>query len=55
MATSVRAAVRRQPAGRARLTMELVRGAAAPRIRLDDRREIGYGQWEGLTLPEMAA
>ena len=45
------------PLGRARLTMELVRGA----LRLppdcyavDHRlREIGFGQWEGLTLPEM--
>jgi len=45
------------PLGRARSTMELVRGA----LRLpphdyavDDRlREIGYGHWEGLTLPEM--
>ena len=28
--------------------------SAAGRIRVDDRlREIGYGQWEGLTLPEM--
>ncbi|QWG12001.1 histidine phosphatase family protein [Bradyrhizobium sediminis] len=46
------------PLGRARMTMELVRGAMelphhdyAVDIRL---REIGYGQWEGLTLPEMA-
>lgn len=45
------------PLGRARLTMELVRGKLnlphhdyAVDIRL---REIGYGQWEGLTLPEM--
>jgi broad specificity phosphatase PhoE len=45
------------PLGRARLTMELVRdtmrlppGDYAVDIRL---REIGYGQWEGLTLPEM--
>ena len=45
------------PLGRARLTMELMRG----RLKLppddyavDDRlREIGYGQWEGLTLPQM--
>ena len=46
------------PLGRARLTMELVRSTLqlphhdyAVDIRL---REIGYGQWEGLTLPEMA-
>ena len=45
------------PLGRARATMELVRGALrlphhdyAVDVRL---REIGYGQWEGLTLPEM--
>ena len=45
------------PLLRARATMELVRGA----LRLpqhgyttDDRlREIGYGRWEGSTLPEM--
>ncbi len=45
------------PLGRARVTMELVRGT----LRLpphdyavDDRlREIGYGQWEGSTLAEM--
>jgi broad specificity phosphatase PhoE len=45
------------PLGRARLTMELARGAlelAPADYRVDDRlREIGYGQWEGLTLPEM--
>ena len=45
------------PLGRARMTMELVRGALQlPHhdYALDDRlREIGYGQWEGLTLPEM--
>lgn len=46
------------PLGRARSTMELVRSTMqlphhdyAVDIRL---REIGYGQWEGLTLPEMA-
>jgi broad specificity phosphatase PhoE len=37
--------------------MELVRGAIKlppDDYALDDRlREIGYGQWEGLTLPEM--
>ena len=45
------------PLGRARLTMELVRETLqlppddyAVDVRL---REIGYGQWEGLTLPEM--
>jgi broad specificity phosphatase PhoE len=45
------------PLGRARLTMELVRGALRlppADYSLDDRlREIGYGHWEGLTLPEM--
>jgi broad specificity phosphatase PhoE len=45
------------PLGRARLTMELARGALklpAADYSVDDRlREIGYGQWEGLTLPEM--
>jgi broad specificity phosphatase PhoE len=45
------------PLGRTRLTMELARGALnlpAADYSLDDRlREIGYGQWEGLTLPEM--
>jgi broad specificity phosphatase PhoE len=44
------------PLGRARLTMELVRGAL--KLPLDDYsidlrlREIGYGQWEGSTLAE---
>ena len=45
------------PLIRARATMELVRGELTlPRdgYALDARlREIGYGQWEGLTLPEM--
>jgi broad specificity phosphatase PhoE len=45
------------PLSRARLTMELVRETLRlPRDQyaVDDRlREIGYGQWEGLTLPEM--
>jgi broad specificity phosphatase PhoE len=45
------------PLGRARLTMELARGALnlpAADYSVDVRlREIGYGQWEGLTLPEM--
>jgi broad specificity phosphatase PhoE len=45
------------PLGRARLTMELVRGTLRlppDQYAVDDRlREIGYGQWEGLTLPEM--
>jgi broad specificity phosphatase PhoE len=45
------------PLGRARMTMELARGALQlPPVdySIDDRlREIGYGQWEGLTLPEM--
>jgi broad specificity phosphatase PhoE len=47
------------PLGRARRTMELVRGALnlPPQgYALDDRlREIGYGRWEGSTLPEMQA
>jgi probable phosphoglycerate mutase len=44
------------PLGRARSTMELVRGAL--KLPLDDYsidvrlREIGYGQWEGSTLAE---
>jgi broad specificity phosphatase PhoE len=46
------------PLGRARSTMELVRGALQlppGEYAIDARlREIGYGQWEGLTLPEMA-
>jgi broad specificity phosphatase PhoE len=45
------------PLIRARATMELMRGELKlPRngYALDDRlREIGYGQWEGSTLPEM--
>jgi probable phosphoglycerate mutase len=45
------------PLGRARATMELVReslGLSADGYALDDRlREIGYGKWEGSTLPEM--
>lgn len=45
------------PLGRARQTMELVRGelGVAPHgFELDDRlREIGYGHWEGSTLIEM--
>jgi broad specificity phosphatase PhoE len=45
------------PLSRARLTMELVRNKLklpAADYSVDDRlREIGYGQWEGLTLPEM--
>jgi probable phosphoglycerate mutase len=45
------------PLARARLTMELVRDVLrlpAADYHVDDRlREIGYGQWEGLTLPEM--
>jgi broad specificity phosphatase PhoE len=47
------------PLGRARMTMELVRGAlklAPEEYALDDRlREIGYGVWEGSTLAEMQA
>jgi probable phosphoglycerate mutase len=45
------------PLSRARLTMELMRGAlqlSPDEYAVDHRlREIGYGQWEGLTLPEM--
>jgi broad specificity phosphatase PhoE len=45
------------PLGRARNTMELLRGALGvpPHdYELDDRlREIGYGHWEGSTLPQM--
>ena len=45
------------PLGRARLTMELMRGTLKlppDQYAVDDRlREIGYGHWEGLTLPEM--
>ena len=45
------------PLGLARITMELVRGALKlppADYSLDNRlREIGYGQWEGLTLSEM--
>jgi broad specificity phosphatase PhoE len=45
------------PLGRARTTMELVRDAIrlpSADYSVDGRlREIGYGQWEGLTLSEM--
>jgi broad specificity phosphatase PhoE len=45
------------PLGRARHTMELVRGALKlppDDYALDDRlREIGYGHWEGSTLQQM--
>jgi broad specificity phosphatase PhoE len=45
------------PLGRARLTMELMRekmNLPPYDYAIDERlREIGYGQWEGLTLPEM--
>jgi broad specificity phosphatase PhoE len=45
------------PLGRARSTMELVRGELKlppSDYGLDDRlREIGYGEWEGSTLAEM--
>jgi broad specificity phosphatase PhoE len=44
------------PLGRARTTMQLVRGALRLPVdgyATDDRlREIGYGQWEGLTLEQ---
>jgi probable phosphoglycerate mutase len=47
------------PLGRARATMELVRetlALPAEGYALDERlREIGYGKWEGSTLPEMEA
>jgi probable phosphoglycerate mutase len=47
------------PLGRARSTMELVRGKLElppSDYGLDDRlREIGYGVWEGSTLPESEA
>jgi broad specificity phosphatase PhoE len=47
------------PLGRARMTMELVRGKLELPVvdySLDDRlREIGYGAWEGLTLPQSEA
>lgn len=47
------------PLGRARQTMELVRGKLElpfADYSLDDRlREIGYGTWEGLTLAESQA
>ena len=47
------------PLGRARSTMELVRGALRlpPHdYTIDDRlREIGYGDWEGATLAQMQA
>jgi probable phosphoglycerate mutase len=47
------------PLGRARATMELVRGRLELEVAdyaLDDRlREIGYGSWEGLTLAESEA
>jgi broad specificity phosphatase PhoE len=45
------------PLGRARSTMELVRGALKlppDEYAIDDRlREIGYGHWEGSTLKQM--
>ncbi|CCE09563.1 putative phosphoglycerate mutase [Bradyrhizobium sp. STM 3843] len=47
------------PLGRARATMELMRQALElppEGYSLDARlREIGYGRWEGFTLPEMEA
>jgi broad specificity phosphatase PhoE len=47
------------PLGRARQTMELVRGILRlppSAYAIDDRlREIGYGEWEGSTLAEMQA
>jgi probable phosphoglycerate mutase len=47
------------PLGRARQTMELVRGALRLPLAgyaIDERlREIGYGEWEGSTLAQMQA
>jgi probable phosphoglycerate mutase len=47
------------PLGRARQTMELLRGSLGLPLSgyaIDDRlREIGYGEWEGSTLSEMRA
>ena len=47
------------PLGRARSTMELVRGVLKLPLQayaIDDRlREIGYGSWEGSTLSQMQA
>jgi broad specificity phosphatase PhoE len=47
------------PLGRARQTMELVRGVLKLPLSgyaIDDRlREIGYGEWEGSTLAEVQA
>jgi probable phosphoglycerate mutase len=47
------------PLGRARMTMELARGALdlpPAGYAIDDRlREIGYGHWEGSTLAQMRA
>jgi broad specificity phosphatase PhoE len=47
------------PLGRARQTMDLVRGTLELPLAgyaIDDRlREIGYGEWEGSTLAEMQA
>jgi broad specificity phosphatase PhoE len=47
------------PLGRARQTMELVRDVlrlTPQQYAIDDRlREIAYGEWEGLTLPEAEA
>jgi broad specificity phosphatase PhoE len=47
------------PLGRARATMELVRGTLKlppDHYAIDDRlREIGYGHWEGSTLAQMQA
>ena len=47
------------PLGRARSTMELVRGVLklpTGGYAIDDRlREIGYGRWEGATLAQMQA
>lgn len=47
------------PLGRARTTMDLLRGALglpADGYRLEHRlREIGWGDWEGMTVPEMQA
>ena len=47
------------PLSRARMTMDLLRGSLqlpADGYRVEQRlREIGWGDWEGLTVPEMQA
>lgn len=47
------------PLGRARMTMELARGALGlepTKYRLEERlRELSFGRWEGMTWPEVQA